>query len=98
MLRGVRFALLNRLRIIALRRRTPPRLVRYGAPGKERPGMLDHHGRLRDLSEHVRDLAGAALLPASIERLRSLDPTSLPEVAGAPRLGPCVGAFGKIIA
>lgn len=59
--------------------------------------MLDHHGRLRDLSEHVVDLAGRALLPASIVRLRSLDPTRLPEVSGVPRLGPCVGAVGKII-
>jgi ureidoglycolate lyase/2,4-diketo-3-deoxy-L-fuconate hydrolase len=59
--------------------------------------MLDHHGRLRDLSDHVADLAGAALLPASIEHIRSIDPTSLPEVAGAPRLGPCVGGVGKII-
>jgi ureidoglycolate lyase/2,4-diketo-3-deoxy-L-fuconate hydrolase len=59
--------------------------------------MLDHHGRLRDLSEHVVDLAGMALLPASIEQLRSLDPTRLPEVSGASRLGPCVWAVGKII-
>jgi 2-keto-4-pentenoate hydratase/2-oxohepta-3-ene-1,7-dioic acid hydratase in catechol pathway len=73
------------------------KLLRYGAQGKERPGMLDYHGRLRDLSDHVADLAGAALLPASIEHMRSIDPTSLPEVAGAPRLGPCVGGVGKII-
>jgi 2-keto-4-pentenoate hydratase/2-oxohepta-3-ene-1,7-dioic acid hydratase in catechol pathway len=59
--------------------------------------MLDNHGRLRDLSDHMTDLAGSALLPASIEHLRSLDPTRLPEVAGAPRLGPCVGGVGKII-
>jgi len=59
--------------------------------------MLDNHGRLRDLSEHVVDLAGAGLLPASIEQLRSLDATTLPEVPGAPRIGACVGAVGKII-
>jgi 2-keto-4-pentenoate hydratase/2-oxohepta-3-ene-1,7-dioic acid hydratase in catechol pathway len=59
--------------------------------------MLDNHGRLRDLSEHVLDLAGVTLLPASIEQLRSLDPTRLPEVAGTPRLGTCAGGVGKII-
>lgn len=73
------------------------KLLRYGAPGKERPGMLDHRGRLRDLSGHLTDLAGTALLPPSIEQLRSLDPARLPEVTGSPRLGPCVGAVGKII-
>ena len=73
------------------------KLLRYGAPGQERPGMLDNHGRLRDLSEHVLDLAGVTLLPASIEQLRSLDPTRLPEVAGTPRLGTCAGGVGKII-
>jgi len=59
--------------------------------------MLDNHGRIRDLSQHVTDLAGAALLPASMEYLHSLDPARLPEVAGVPRLGPCVGGVGKII-
>jgi 2-keto-4-pentenoate hydratase/2-oxohepta-3-ene-1,7-dioic acid hydratase in catechol pathway len=73
------------------------KLLRYGAPGQERPAMLDEHGRLRDLSEHVPDIAGAALLPASIEQLRSLDPETLPELARTPRIGPCVGAVGKII-
>ena len=73
------------------------RLVRYGLPDKEQPGMLDVQGQLRDLSHHVADLAGTALLPGSIEYLRSLDPASLPEVTGAPRLGPCVGGVGKII-
>jgi 2-keto-4-pentenoate hydratase/2-oxohepta-3-ene-1,7-dioic acid hydratase in catechol pathway len=75
----------------------PVRLVRYGLADEERPGMLDVQGRLRDLSHHVADCAGTALLPGSIEYLRSLDPASLPEVAGAPRLGPCVGGVGKII-
>jgi ureidoglycolate lyase/2,4-diketo-3-deoxy-L-fuconate hydrolase len=63
----------------------------------ERPGVIDNQGRLRDLSAHVPDVAGAALLPATIERLRALNPEALPEVAGSPRLGPCVGGVGKII-
>jgi 2-keto-4-pentenoate hydratase/2-oxohepta-3-ene-1,7-dioic acid hydratase in catechol pathway len=73
------------------------KLLRYGAPGKERPGILDHHGRLRDLSGHLTDVAGVALLPASIEQLRSLDLAKLPEVTDSPRFGPCVGSVGKII-
>jgi 2-keto-4-pentenoate hydratase/2-oxohepta-3-ene-1,7-dioic acid hydratase in catechol pathway len=73
------------------------RLLRYGAPGQERPGMLDDQGRLRDLSPQVADIAGAWLLPRAMEQLRSLDPTKLSEVAGRPRVGPCVGGIGKII-
>ncbi len=73
------------------------KLVRYGAPGAERPGVLDNDGHLRDLSSEVEDIAGNALLPASIKRLNALDVTTLPMVEGAPRLGPCVGGTGKYI-
>jgi 2-keto-4-pentenoate hydratase/2-oxohepta-3-ene-1,7-dioic acid hydratase in catechol pathway len=73
------------------------KLLRYGPAGHERPALLDEHGHLRDLSRHIPDLAGDALLPASLESIRSLDPASLPEVPGTPRIGPCVGAVGKII-
>src|SRR5579872_1424834 len=59
--------------------------------------MLDRDGHLRDLSEHATDISGVALLPASVERLRSLNPAELPKVAGNPRIGPCVGGVGKII-
>jgi len=77
------------------------KLLRYGPPGQEKPGLLDAQGRVRDLSAHVADLSGAALLPDSLARLRALDPDSLPLVAGTPqaglRLGPCVGRVGKFI-
>jgi 2-keto-4-pentenoate hydratase/2-oxohepta-3-ene-1,7-dioic acid hydratase in catechol pathway len=73
------------------------KLVRYGARGAERPGLLDNNGRVRDLSAHLTDLSGTSLLPASLQRLRTLDVASLPTVPGAPRLGPCVGQTGKFI-
>jgi 2-keto-4-pentenoate hydratase/2-oxohepta-3-ene-1,7-dioic acid hydratase in catechol pathway len=74
------------------------KLLRYGPAGQEKPGLLDRDGKIRDLSSAVRDIDGEALAPASLDRLRRLDPTSLPLVAGAPRLGPCVGAVSKIVA
>ena len=59
--------------------------------------MLDSQGALRDLYAFVPDIAGSVLLPASLEKLRALDPATLPLVPGSPRLGPCVGAVGKFI-
>ncbi|CAI1795161.1 fumarylacetoacetate hydrolase family protein [Serratia marcescens] len=73
------------------------KLLRYGEPGQERPGMLDAQGRLRDLSQHIADVGGAALLPASLAKLRALDSAALPLVEGQPRLGACVGGIGKFI-
>jgi ureidoglycolate lyase len=74
------------------------KLLRYGPMGQEKPGLLDRDGKIRDLSGTVRDIDGEALSPASLDRLRRLDPASLPLVAGAPRLGPCVGNISKIVA
>jgi ureidoglycolate lyase len=74
------------------------KLLRYGPAGQEKPGLLDRDGKIRDLSGAVRDIDGEALAPASLDRLRRLDPASLPLVAGAPRLGPCVGSVSKIVA
>ncbi len=73
------------------------KLLRYGNPGQEKPGLLDSDGAIRDLSGVVPDLAGDALLPASLERLRKLDPATLPRVDGSPRIGPCVAGVGKFI-
>ena len=77
------------------------KLLRYGAPGQERPGLLDSAGRVRDLSAHIPDLSGQALLPETLAGLATLDPDRLPLVAGVPqndlRLGPCVGQVGKFI-
>ncbi|MEM6758495.1 MAG: fumarylacetoacetate hydrolase family protein [Pseudomonadota bacterium] len=72
------------------------RLVRYGAVGAEKPGMMDGD-TLRDLSGHVDDITGAVLGDDSLEALRAIDPASLPVVEGSPRLGPCVGDIGKFL-
>ncbi len=73
------------------------KLLRYGAPGHERPATIDEQGRLRDLSAHVADIAADALSPASLDRLRGIDPASLPIVEGHPRIGACIGRVGKMI-
>jgi 2-keto-4-pentenoate hydratase/2-oxohepta-3-ene-1,7-dioic acid hydratase in catechol pathway len=73
------------------------KLLRFGAPGQEKPGILDANGRIRDLSGAVPDVAGDALSPASLARLRGLDVSQCPLVEGEPRLGPCVGRVGKFI-
>lgn len=73
------------------------KLLRYGKPGKEKPGLLDRAGRIRDLSGHVDDIAGAALSPANLKKLSKLKTEDLPQVKGNPRLGPCVGGTGKFI-
>ena len=77
------------------------KLLRYGLPGQEKPGVLDAQGRVRDLSGVIADVAGAALLPESLARLRGLAIESLPLVAGVAqkdlRLGACVGSVGKFI-
>ena len=73
------------------------KLLRYGEKGQERPALLDADGRLRDLSAHISDVAGDALLPQNFARLQALDPASLPLVPGNPRLGACVGQVGKFI-
>ncbi|MCA8880992.1 MAG: fumarylacetoacetate hydrolase family protein, partial [Rhodobacteraceae bacterium] len=73
------------------------KLLRYGPRGQEKPGLLDADGRIRDLSGHVADIAGATLEPDGLARLSALDPAALPLVDGAPRIGPCVGQVGKFI-
>ena len=77
------------------------KLLRYGAPGAEKPGLLDAAGRVRDLSGVVPDIGGATLLPEGLAALKALDPDSLPLVQGTPqqdlRLGACVGGIGKFV-
>src|SRR6266480_7860876 len=73
------------------------KLLRYGEPGCEKPGLLDSDGSIKDLSGVIADVAGDALLPDALERLRRLDRAELPRVDGRPRLGPCVGRVGKFI-
>ena len=73
------------------------KLVRYGPVGQEKPGLIDSEGRLRDLSAHIDDIAGAALGAKALEKIAALDTDSLPLVSGSPRLGACVGGVGKMV-
>src|ERR1700722_4648525 len=63
------------------------KLVRYGALGQEKPGLIDKSGQLRDLSAHVKDLDGEAYAPDSLAKLAGLDISKLPTVDGKPRSG-----------
>jgi 2-keto-4-pentenoate hydratase/2-oxohepta-3-ene-1,7-dioic acid hydratase in catechol pathway len=74
------------------------KLVRYGAAGREKPGLIDADGKLRDLSRKVKDIDGASLAPAELAKLKKLDPRKLPLVKGRPRLGPCVAMPSKFVA
>lgn len=74
------------------------KLVRFGNPGDEKPGLVDADGAIRDLSAHIPDLAGAALSPASLDKLRALDPKSLPEASAGVRLGPPVAGTRNFVA
>ncbi len=71
------------------------KLVRYGEPGEEKPGLIDAEGNIRDLSMHVDDIDGNALDRKELDRLRGIDVDSLSVVQTNPRLGPCVGKIGK---
>jgi 2-keto-4-pentenoate hydratase/2-oxohepta-3-ene-1,7-dioic acid hydratase in catechol pathway len=73
------------------------KLVRYGLSGAEKPGLIDRQGILRDLSGEVEDIDGAALQPAALAHLASIEPARLPVVAGRPRLGASVARVGKVI-
>lgn len=73
------------------------KLVRYGEAGREKPGLIDEDGQLRDLSDHVPDIAGAALSKSSLAALKTLNWNELPKVGGTHRFGPCVGDIGKFM-
>ena len=73
------------------------KLVRFGALGTEKPGILDANGQIRDLSGHVADINGVALSPASLDAIRAVDLASLPVVSNEERLGACVGGIGKFM-
>lgn len=77
------------------------KLLRYGAAGQEKPGLLDNQGQVRDLSAIIKDVSGADLSSQSIAKLQALNPDDLPLVSGSAqedlRLGACVGAIGKFI-
>ena len=74
------------------------KLVRYGAKGAEKPGLIDKSGQLRDLSAHVRDLDGEAYSPAGLAKLAALDTSKLPAVDGKQRFGAPVTGISKFVA
>jgi 2-keto-4-pentenoate hydratase/2-oxohepta-3-ene-1,7-dioic acid hydratase in catechol pathway len=74
------------------------KLLRYGAKGKEKPGLLDKDGRVRDLSGVINDISGETIGPKSLARLGRIKPDSLPLARGTPRIGPCVANPQKFIA
>ncbi|MFQ5939621.1 MAG: fumarylacetoacetate hydrolase family protein [Alphaproteobacteria bacterium] len=73
------------------------KLLRYGPRGRERPGLLDRAGRIRDLAAEIQDIVPATLAPERLASLKNLDPEGLPPVAGKPRLGPPIAGVGKVI-
>ncbi|MGP8290401.1 fumarylacetoacetate hydrolase family protein [Vreelandella zhanjiangensis] len=73
------------------------KLLRFGQPGQEKPGIVDSQGKVRDLSSIVDDIAGDVLSDSKLQQLRDMDLTTLPKVADDVRLGPCVARVGKFI-
>jgi 2-keto-4-pentenoate hydratase/2-oxohepta-3-ene-1,7-dioic acid hydratase in catechol pathway len=73
------------------------KLLRYGALGAEKPGMIDANGSIRDLSAHVDDFVGLTLSDNTLSTLRNLDPTCLPVIEVSTRIGACVGNVGKFV-
>jgi 2,4-didehydro-3-deoxy-L-rhamnonate hydrolase len=73
------------------------KLLRFGTPGAEKPGLVDASGTIRDLSGVVDDIAGDVLTPEGLEKLKGVDVSSLPSVDASTRIGPCVGRIGKFI-
>jgi ureidoglycolate lyase len=73
------------------------KLLRVGAKGSEKPALLAADGAIRLLTGVVADIAGEALTPRGLERIRSVDPASLPVYSGDPRIGPCVAKVGKFV-
>ncbi len=74
------------------------KLVRYGRPGREKPGMIDADGKLRDLSTIIDDIGPGQLSDKALARLARVKPATLPLVRGKPRLGVPLTGVGKLVA
>ena len=74
------------------------KLVRYGAAGREKPGIIGEDGKIRDLSKVVKDIDGAMLASGGLAKIKKLNLKRMKPVAGKPRLGPCVGNVRNFIA
>lgn len=73
------------------------KLLRYGEPGREKPGILDDEGKIRALSGHLDDIGGDVLTPEGMNKLCQIDIYRLPQVEAGVRYGPCVGNVGKFL-
>lgn len=73
------------------------KLLRYGPPGKEKPGLVDKQGRIRSLHKKIKDITPETLSPARLSALRKLNPEKLPLVSGKPRLGVPLTGVTKIV-
>jgi len=73
------------------------KLMRYGAKGAEKPALIDAQGQVRDLSSVIPDITAQTLVPATLAKLRALDPASLPQVAQPGRVAPPWSGMGKFI-
>jgi 2-keto-4-pentenoate hydratase/2-oxohepta-3-ene-1,7-dioic acid hydratase in catechol pathway len=74
------------------------KLLRYGPKGREKPGILDQEGGIRDLSEVIADIDRATLASGEVAKLKKIKPESLPKVNRRPRIGPPIAAVGNFIA
>ena len=73
------------------------KLLRFGSPGSEKPGLLDTDGNIRDLTSIVGDITNKVVEPDSLAHIGSFDVSGLPIVTGNPRLGPCINGVGKFV-
>ncbi len=73
------------------------KLLRYGSAGKEKPGILDGDGNIRDISGEINDIVGDVLSPVGLAKIAAIDVATLPKIDGNSRLGPCVGQTGKFM-
>jgi 2-keto-4-pentenoate hydratase/2-oxohepta-3-ene-1,7-dioic acid hydratase in catechol pathway len=80
------------------RRHLKMKLVRYGAPGREKPGIIGDDGKIRDLSRIVKDIDGAMLAAGGLAKIKKANLKRMKPVSGKPRLGPCIGNVKNFIA
>jgi 2-keto-4-pentenoate hydratase/2-oxohepta-3-ene-1,7-dioic acid hydratase in catechol pathway len=80
------------------RRHLKMKLVRYGAPGREKPGIIGDDGKIRDLSRIVKDIDGAMLGSGGLAKIKKANLKRMKPVSGKPRLGPCIGNVKNFIA
>lgn len=73
------------------------KLLRHGEFGNEKPGIIDHEGKIRDLSSHIPDINGDSINSESLKKISAIDLSNLPIISESTRLGACVGNIGKFL-